>query len=51
MESAIVLNAEDIKRIIAEKFGVDESKVIKSQYTYTVIGARCESILSFSQEK
>jgi len=37
MQNAIVLNTEDIKKIIAEHFNVDESKVIKSQYSYTVI--------------
>lgn len=38
MEKAIVLNTDDIKEIVAEKFCVDVSKIIKSQYSYTVIG-------------
>ena len=38
MEKAIVLNTDDIKNIIAKQFGVDVSRVIKSQYSYTVIG-------------
>lgn len=38
MEKGIILDQSDIKAIIAEHFGVDESKVIKSQYSYTVIG-------------
>ena len=37
MKNAIVLDAEDIKKLIAEKYGVDEKNVIKSQYSYTVI--------------
>ena len=47
MESAIVLNAEDVKKIIAEKFHVEESQVIKNQYSYTVKGVTCESIVAF----
>lgn len=37
MKKAIVVDADDIKAILAEKFGVDEKNVIKSQYSYTVI--------------
>jgi len=37
MEKAIVLDSNDIKKLIAEKFDVDEKQVIKSQYSYTVI--------------
>lgn len=37
MKKAIVLDSNDIKAILAEKFGVPESDVIKSQYSYTVI--------------
>ncbi len=37
MRKAMVLDADDIKKIIAEKFGVDIKDVIKSQYSYTVI--------------
>ena len=36
MKKAIVLDANDIKKILAGKFGVDESCVIKSQYSYVV---------------
>lgn len=50
MESAIVLNADDIKKIVAEKFHVEESKVIKSQYTYIVVGVTCESILGYQNK-
>lgn len=44
MEPGIILDVTDVKKIIAEYFGVDESKVIKSQYSYTVIGvtAKCD---------
>jgi hypothetical protein len=37
MKKAVVLDNDDIKKIIAEHFGVDEKQVIKSQYTYTVV--------------
>ena len=37
MKNAIVIDANEIKKILAEKFGVPESDVIKSQYSYTVI--------------
>lgn len=37
MKKAIVIDANEIKKILAEKFGVPEANVIKSQYTYTVI--------------
>lgn len=38
MQKGIILDAEDVKKIIAEHFGVDQKNVIKSQYSYTVIG-------------
>ena len=37
MKKAIVVDANDIKAILAEKYGVPEDHVIKSQYSYTVI--------------
>ena len=37
MKEAIVVDANDIKKILAEKFNVPESNIIKSQYSYTVI--------------
>lgn len=37
MKKAIVVEANDIKQILAEKYGVPEDHVIKSQYSYTVI--------------
>lgn len=37
MKNAIVLDANDVKRLIAEKFGVSEDRVLKSQYSYTVV--------------
>lgn len=37
MKDAKVLDTNDIKKIIAEKFDVPEENVIKSQYSYTVI--------------
>lgn len=37
MRKAIVLDPDDIKALISEKFGVEQKDVIKSQYSYTVI--------------
>lgn len=37
MRKAIVIDANDIKKILAEKFDVPETQVIKSQYSFTVI--------------
>lgn len=37
MQNAIVVNANDIKKILAEKFGVPEKNVIQSKYSFTVI--------------
>ena len=37
MKHAIVVDANDIKAILAQHFNVPESDVIKSQYSYTVI--------------
>ena len=36
-EKGIILESDDIKKIIAEYFKVEEKDVIKSQYTYTVV--------------
>lgn len=35
MSEGIILDAEDIKKILAEKFGVDEKDIIKTQATET----------------
>ena len=37
MKSALVIEQSDIKKIIAEKYGVDEKQVIKAQYSYIVL--------------
>lgn len=37
MKKAIVIDADDIKKMLAEKYGVPEKDVIKAQYSYTVI--------------
>lgn len=37
MKEAIVIDANDIKKWLAEKYNVPESNIIKSQYSYTVI--------------
>ena len=42
MKPAVVLDTNDIKKILAEKFGVSEENIVKSQYTYTVITPKPE---------
>lgn len=37
MKKALVIDKNDIKAILAEKFGVDEKDVIASQYSWTVV--------------
>ena len=37
MQDGIILNQDDVKQIIVEKFNVDVKDVIKSQYSYSVI--------------
>lgn len=37
MKQGIVIQTNDIKKILAEKFGVPEGNVIKSQYSFTVV--------------
>ncbi len=44
MESAIVLDAEDVKKIISAYLGVPKENVIKSQYSYTVKGITGEQV-------
>lgn len=43
MKKAIVLDTNDIKSIIAKHFGVDESSVIKSQYSWTIVTEETDS--------
>lgn len=43
MKKAIVLDTIDIRSIIAKHFGVDESNVIKSQYSWTVFTGETDS--------
>ena len=37
LKNAIVIDANEIKKLLAEKFHVPETNIIKSQYSYTVI--------------
>lgn len=36
MADGIIIDPADIKKIIAEKYGVDEKDVLKIQYSYVV---------------
>lgn len=37
MRPAVVIDANEVREILAEKFGVPVENVIKSQYSFTVI--------------
>lgn len=37
MKNARVIEPVDIKKMLAKRFNVPESNIIKSQYTYTVV--------------
>ena len=37
MKQAVVIDANEVREILAEKFEVPVENVIKSQYSYTVI--------------
>lgn len=37
MKDAIVYDANDIKKMLAEKHGVKQEAVLKNQYSYTVV--------------
>lgn len=37
MKQAVVIDANEVREILAEKFQVPVENVIKSQYSYTVI--------------
>ena len=37
MKKAIVIDVNDLKKILADKFNVPEKNVIKSQYSYTIV--------------
>lgn len=36
MQPGMILSAKDVKKIIAQHFGVDEDKVISSKYSWIV---------------
>lgn len=45
MKSGIVLNGEEVKKIIAEHFEVSEENVIKAKYSYIIIDAKGKHII------
>lgn len=38
MEQAIILNQSDIKKIVAEYYGIDEKQIITSKYSFVITG-------------
>ncbi len=51
MEAGIILDANDIKKILAQHYGVEESKVIKSQYSYTIVGVKLREAEAQDEEE
>ena len=49
MKKGMILDANDVKKLIAKYFGVDEANVIKNQYSYTVIGVTEEPVAHASE--
>ena len=37
MQTAIIIDANDIKKILAEKYHVPESRIIKMQYSFAIL--------------
>ena len=37
MRQSITLDSKDVKKLIAEKYGVEEKDVVASKYSYTVL--------------
>lgn len=50
MRDGIVIGSEEIKTILADYFGVPYKDVIRSQYSYIVIGAKAQEILSIKRQ-
>lgn len=48
MESAIIINSDEVKKIIAEHFGVDVKDVLRSQYSYIVKNVKGDKIIKQS---
>lgn len=40
METGIILNQADIKKIIAQYYNVDEKQIISSKYSFIVTGIK-----------
>lgn len=46
MESAIVLSADEVKKILAKHFNVDEKDVFRSQYSYVVKNVKGDMLIN-----
>lgn len=44
MKTSTILESKDVKRIIAKYFKIEESQVIQSKYSYTIIGMNTSEI-------
>lgn len=36
MHDGLIIDSDDIKKMLAEKYGVDEKDIIKTQYSYII---------------
>lgn len=46
MKSGVVLDADEVRHIIAEHFNVSDDEVIKAKYSYIVINAKCRDLIN-----
>lgn len=49
MQDAVIIDANDVKKIISLFFGIQESQIIKSQYSWTITGITGEQISKLKQ--
>lgn len=51
MKNGLILDANDVKKILASYFNVSENEIIKSQYSYTIMGVTEEDFRDAAERK
>lgn len=51
MKSGIILNSDEVKKIIAEHYNVHEDDVIKAKYSFIVVGVKCGEIIKDERDE
>lgn len=51
MKNGLILDANDVKKILASYFNVSENEIIKSQYSYTIMGVTEEDFRNATERK